>query len=134
MLDWVSQDPGPSASVLEGLFFDRIAPTHAERRTIETRALVLGHDRDPIHPFSDADELVAELRNARIVRARSLLELRVRPQRLTGEIGRFLDDCWRPAPARGRRSSAGARSRKSAGSGRSGRTPARSTRVRRASA
>ena len=26
MLDWVSQDPKPSASVLQGLFFGRVAP------------------------------------------------------------------------------------------------------------
>ncbi len=133
MLDWVSQDPGPSACVLEGLFFDRIAPTHAERRTIETPALVLGHDRDPIHPFSDADELVGELRNARIVRARSLLELRLRPERLTGEIGGFLDECWRPAAA-GRRSGSRQRSRKDASGARNGRSSARPARARRASA
>jgi len=134
VLDWVSQDPEPSAAVLQGLFFDRIAPTHAERSTIETPTLVLGHDRDPIHPFSDADELVGELRNARIVRASSLLELRLRPERLTGEIGRFLDDCWRPAAARKRRSSARQGSRKAAGSGRNGRPVARPARARRASA
>ncbi len=33
MLDWVAQDPKPSASVLQGLFFGRVAPPADERRT-----------------------------------------------------------------------------------------------------
>src|SRR6185369_2539887 len=52
-LDWISRDPAPSAAVLQGLFFGRVAPPRSERARIETPALVLGHPRDPIHPFSD---------------------------------------------------------------------------------
>jgi pimeloyl-ACP methyl ester carboxylesterase len=109
VLDWVSQDPGPSAAILQGLFFGRIAPPREERGRIETEALVIGHGRDPIHPFSDSDMLVRELPNGRLLEASSILELRLAPDRLTGEIGRFIDECWRPvkAPvARGRRASA----------------------------
>jgi pimeloyl-ACP methyl ester carboxylesterase len=95
-LDWLSQDPGPSGAVMQGLFFGRTAPPRSERALIETRTLVIGHPRDPIHPFSDADELARELRNARLVDANSILELRLAPERLTGEIARFIDDCWRP--------------------------------------
>src|SRR5204862_1962042 len=95
-LDWISQDPGPSSAVLQGLFFGRIAPPRSERALIETRTLVIGHPRDPVHPFSDADELARELRNARLVDANSILELRIAPERLTNEIARFIDECWRP--------------------------------------
>jgi pimeloyl-ACP methyl ester carboxylesterase len=105
-LDWVSQDPGPSSAVLQGLFFGRAAPPRAERAEMETRALVLGHPRDPIHPFSDADMLVRELPRARLVEATSILELRLSPERLTGEITAFLDECWRPAAAKRRRRAA----------------------------
>jgi pimeloyl-ACP methyl ester carboxylesterase len=56
-LDWVSQDPAPSAAVLQGLFFGRTAPHRTERKTFEAPALVLGHPRDAIHPFSDAKML-----------------------------------------------------------------------------
>ena len=98
-LDWISQDPAPSAAVLQGLFFGRVAPPRSERSRIETRALVIGHGRDPIHPFSDSDMLVRELRNGRLIEANSILELRLAPARLTGEIARFLDECWR-RPAR----------------------------------
>jgi pimeloyl-ACP methyl ester carboxylesterase len=104
-LDWVSQDPKPSASVLQGLFFGRAAPPTSERRRIEQPMLVIGHDRDPIHPFQDSDMLVREVSNARLVRARSILELRLTPERLTGEIVRFVERCFR----RGGRREAGRR-------------------------
>jgi pimeloyl-ACP methyl ester carboxylesterase len=112
-LDWISQDPGPSSAVIQGLFFGRTAPPRSERALIETRTLVIGHPRDPIHPFSDADELARELRNARIVDASSILELRLAPERLTNEIGRFIDECWRPTAAERRGAS---RSRTGTGS------------------
>jgi pimeloyl-ACP methyl ester carboxylesterase len=99
-LDWVGQDPGPSAAVLQGLFFGRIAPPSAERRRLETPALVFGHARDPIHPFNDADTLVRELPNGRLVEANSMIEFRFTPDRLTDELARFLDECWRPTAAR----------------------------------
>jgi len=94
-LDTIRQDPGPSAAVLHGLFFGRTAPHKSERRQIAAPALVIGHERDPVHPFSDSDALVAELPNGRLVQASSILELRLTPERLTGEIGDFLDRCWK---------------------------------------
>lgn len=101
MLDIVRQDPEPSAAILQGLFFHRIAPPTEVRRSLEQPALIIGHDRDPIHPFSDADALVGEMPNAHLVRARSILELRLSPDRLTHEIADFLDDLWhgRPRPS-----------------------------------
>jgi pimeloyl-ACP methyl ester carboxylesterase len=105
MLDWISQDPGPSAAVMQGLFFGRVAPHRDLRRTFEAPALVIGHHRDPIHPFSDAGMLADELPNGRLLNANSIVELRTRPQRLTAEIADFVDACWtlRPAQASPRR-------------------------------
>jgi hypothetical protein len=60
---------------------------------------VIGHRRDPVHPFSDAGLLAEELPNCRLLEASSILELRVAPERLTSEIADFLDECWRPRPA-----------------------------------
>jgi pimeloyl-ACP methyl ester carboxylesterase len=113
LLDWVSQDPKPSASVLQGLFFGRVAPPSEERRRMKQRTLVIGHYRDPVHPFSDSDMLVRELPNARLVEASSILELRLTPERLTAEITDFVDACFR-AQARGggRSRSAGSKSRR----------------------
>jgi pimeloyl-ACP methyl ester carboxylesterase len=95
-LDLVRQDPGPGGALLQGLFFGRIAPHRNERRTFEVPTLVLGHRRDPVHPFSDAGMLAEEMPNARLLEANSLLELRMHPERLTGEIAAFLDDVWSP--------------------------------------
>jgi pimeloyl-ACP methyl ester carboxylesterase len=102
-LDAAAQDPGPSSAVLQGLFFGRVAPPREERRLIGTPALVFGHPRDPVHPFSDSDMLVREMPNAKLVEAESIVELRMRPERLTSEIARFLDERWRPASAKASR-------------------------------
>jgi len=99
LLDWVSQDPKPSASVLQGLFFGRVAPPREERARLSAPALVIGHPRDPIHPFSDSDMLVRELPDARLVEAGSILELRLTPERLTGEIVEFVQGCFAPPKA-----------------------------------
>jgi pimeloyl-ACP methyl ester carboxylesterase len=93
-LDAMAQDPGPSAAILQGIIFGRTAPHRTQRRTFEAPALVIGHPRDPIHPFSDADMLAAELPNARLIDANSIIELRVRPARLTAKIAEFVDECW----------------------------------------
>jgi pimeloyl-ACP methyl ester carboxylesterase len=121
--DWLSQDPGPSAAALQGIFFGRIAPHRAERRTFEAPALVIGHPRDPVHPFSDADMLAAELPNGRLLNAESLVELRTRPERLTGEIAAFVDACWKTA--RVRRAGAAGRRRRSPGRSGASARPAR---------
>jgi pimeloyl-ACP methyl ester carboxylesterase len=91
-LDWVRQRPGPSGAVLEGLLLGETAPHREERRRIEQPALVVGHPRDPLHPFSDSGMLVEELANARLVEASSVFEWRLRPQRLTAELAAFLDE------------------------------------------
>lgn len=100
MLDLVRQEPGPGGALLQGLFFGRIAPPHAERKTFVAPTLVLGHGRDPVHPFSDAGMLAQEMPNARLLEAESLIELRIKPQRLTNEIGDFLDRVWKPTRTR----------------------------------
>jgi pimeloyl-ACP methyl ester carboxylesterase len=121
MLDWVSQDPKPSASVLQGLFYGRVAPPREERAKMSQPTLVIGHYRDPIHPFSDSDMLVRELPNARLVQASSILELRLTPERLTSEIVGFVERCFRPPRA------AGTRRRTTSGRGRTTRARRPST-------
>jgi pimeloyl-ACP methyl ester carboxylesterase len=99
LLDTVRQEPAASAAVLQGIFSGRTAPHRSERRTFASPALVIGHHRDPVHPFSDAGLLADELPNARLLEASSILELRIAPERLTDEIADFIDGCWRPRPA-----------------------------------
>jgi pimeloyl-ACP methyl ester carboxylesterase len=109
VLDSIAQDPGPSGAVLQGILFGRTAPDRETRQSFQAPALVIGHPRDPVHPFSDADMLAAELPNARLIDANSIVELRVSPERLTGKIAAFLDECWGDSAAGsgGRRARAG---------------------------
>jgi hypothetical protein len=65
-------------------------------------ALIVGHRRDPIHPAADAAMLADELPNARFVRARSILEWRLWPERLNHEAAEFAQEVW-SQPTRRRR-------------------------------
>jgi pimeloyl-ACP methyl ester carboxylesterase len=103
VLDLVRQDPGPGGALIQGLYFGRVAPHRTERREFKMPALVLGHRRDPVHPFSDAGMLAEELPNARLIEADSLIELRTKPERLTGELADFLDEVWAAKPRRAKK-------------------------------
>ena len=80
--------------MLEGLLLGETAPPREQRRLIDRPALVVGHQRDPLHPFSDSGMLLEELPRARLVEANSILEWRTRPGRLNAELARFLDEVW----------------------------------------
>jgi pimeloyl-ACP methyl ester carboxylesterase len=101
-LDVMRQPPGTSGAVLQGLFFGHVAPHRDVRRTFTAPALVIGHHRDPVHPFSDAGMLAGELPNARLCEASHILELRFNPERLSGEIADFVKECWTPRVQRER--------------------------------
>jgi pimeloyl-ACP methyl ester carboxylesterase len=83
--------PEVTMAILHGVMVGPVAPTVDERRRVTAPALVLGHRGGFIHPFSDAAHLAAELPAGRLLPTRTLLELRVRPRRLLGEIDRFLE-------------------------------------------
>jgi pimeloyl-ACP methyl ester carboxylesterase len=93
-LDWVRQRPGPSRAVLEGLLLGETAPHREERVKIAQPTLIVGHPRDPLHPFSDSGMLAEELPHARLVEANSLLEWRLSPERLNAELEAFLEEVW----------------------------------------
>jgi pimeloyl-ACP methyl ester carboxylesterase len=94
VVDFVRRDPGASLAVLDGITFGRIAPPIEERRRIAQPTLVIGHPKDPIHPFSDADRTARELPRARLLEAISIAEWRVRPGRLNAALCNFLDEVW----------------------------------------
>jgi pimeloyl-ACP methyl ester carboxylesterase len=91
-LDWVRQRPGPSGAVLEGLLLGETAPHREQRQKIKQPALIVGHPRDPVHPFSDSGMLAEELKNGRLVEANSILEWRLSPKRLNAELATFLEE------------------------------------------
>jgi hypothetical protein len=96
-LDVLRQRPGPSLSVLEGLMLGETCPRSVERRGIEHPALIVGHPNDPLHPFGDAGMLAGELANARKIDADSILEWRLKPDRLNTALADFLDEVWADA-------------------------------------
>jgi pimeloyl-ACP methyl ester carboxylesterase len=102
-----SLPPELLSSILHGVLVGPVAPTLDQREAIEAPTLVLAHRFDLIHPFDDAVNLAAQVRDGRLVRARSPLELRLQPERLTTEIVSFLDEVWAPDRTGGRRAPAG---------------------------
>lgn len=94
LLDFARRDPATSLAILDGLTFGRTAPPADVRRKIPHPALIVGHPKDPIHPFSDADMTARELPGARLLKARAIWEWRLMPRRLTDELCDFLDEVW----------------------------------------
>jgi pimeloyl-ACP methyl ester carboxylesterase len=92
VLEAASLAPETMAAVLHGVLVGPVAPTQEQRRAITAPTLVLAHRNDLIHPFDDAENLVGQLPHGALVRARSPLELRLRPQRLTRELVDFLGE------------------------------------------
>jgi pimeloyl-ACP methyl ester carboxylesterase len=109
-----AQPPELLSSILHGVLVGPVAPTLDQREAIEAPTLVLAHRFDLLHPFDDAVNLAAQVRDGRLVRARSPLELRLQPERLTTEIVSFLDEVWAPGRTGERRATAG-RSQRSGG-------------------
>jgi pimeloyl-ACP methyl ester carboxylesterase len=91
-LGTLSMEPEAIAAILHGILVGPVAPEIEERRAIAAPTLIIGHENDLIHPFSDAENLAQQLPHARLVQARSMVELRLRPERLTREIVHFLDE------------------------------------------
>lgn len=92
--DTLEQRPAAMAALLHGVLFARIAPPRSTRRQITTPTLVIGHQGDPIHPFGDADTLAVDMPNAEFVQARSPVELRADPRRITEAIADFIERCY----------------------------------------
>lgn len=93
----LSLQPEQAAAVLQGILVGPIAPTVEERSAITAPTLILAHRADLLHPLSDASDLAREMPSARLLRASSPLELRLRPERLTAELAEFLDKVWADA-------------------------------------
>ncbi len=101
VLDTMLQRPRPMSAAVHGLFFGRVAPPRKDRMRITAPALVIGHPHDPIHLAADALMLAEELPNATHLAASSILEWRLRPQRLDDEATTFARAVWGEGPAVG---------------------------------
>jgi pimeloyl-ACP methyl ester carboxylesterase/acyl-CoA-binding protein len=89
-LNAAAQDPEAIRAILHGVLVGPVVPPRRLRRRIEAPTLVIGHTGDWLHNLEDSRALAEELPNARLLTARSILELRTRPGRLMPEIIGFL--------------------------------------------
>ncbi len=105
VLDTCDQRPAAMAALLHGLFFGRAAPSARERRAITVPALVVGHPGDLMHSVADARMLAEELPRGSFVKARSVVEWRLAPERLDRAAVGLATGCWK-TPRRGRRAGA----------------------------
>lgn len=85
-----STEPEVVNAVLHGCLVGPVVPPSRIRRGMATPTLIIGHGRDPLHELRDARSLAEEMGNARLLEARSILELRARPDRLWRGIRPFL--------------------------------------------
>ncbi len=97
LMHGASLPPDIFAAILHGVLVGPVVPTVEQREAIEVPTLVLAHSNDLIHPFNDAVNLAKQIPEAQLLRARSPLELRLRPERLTDSITSFLVDTWADA-------------------------------------
>jgi pimeloyl-ACP methyl ester carboxylesterase len=91
-LDAASLPPDVISAILHGILVGPIAPTYDSRAELDLPVLVIGHQADLIHPFSDADKLSRQIPGARLVRGVLPFGMRFFPKRMLGEIEAFLDD------------------------------------------
>lgn len=92
LLNLLSMAPEELGAVLHGILVGPVVPELAARRAMTMPALIIGHTGDFLHPFDDAAALARQLPNAKFIEARSILELRTRPERMLPEIVRFFTE------------------------------------------
>jgi pimeloyl-ACP methyl ester carboxylesterase/acyl-CoA-binding protein len=90
VLNAAAQDPEAIRSILHGVLVGPVVPPRRLRRKIDVPVLVIGHAGDWLHNLEDSRALAEELPNGKLVTAKSILELRLRPERLMPEILTFL--------------------------------------------
>jgi len=89
-LNAAAQDPEAIRAILHGVLVGPVVPPRRLRRKIAAPTLVIGHTGDWLHNLEDSRALAEEIPNARLLTAKSILELRTKPERLMPEILTFL--------------------------------------------
>jgi pimeloyl-ACP methyl ester carboxylesterase len=83
-------DPEAIRAILHGVLVGPIVPSLRRRRHIRQPVLVIGHAGDPMHALADARAMRRHMPNAEVLIARSMIELRTKPERLRPAILDFL--------------------------------------------
>lgn len=92
VMNLLSMSPEELGAVLHGILVGPVVPELAARRAINVPTLIIGHPGDFLHPFDDAEALSRQIPGARFLAAKSILELRTKPQRLLPDIVRFFTE------------------------------------------
>jgi pimeloyl-ACP methyl ester carboxylesterase len=77
-------------AILHGVMVGPIVPSMRRRRFIQQPVLVIGHAGDPMHALADARAMRRHMPDVEVLVARSMLELRLKPERLRPQIIAFL--------------------------------------------
>jgi pimeloyl-ACP methyl ester carboxylesterase len=104
----LAESPAAGAAVIEGLLAEAERDRWSDVEKCRVPAMVIAHALDPLHAFADAHEVAKRLPRGELVRAYSILELRIRPKRLVAIAGRFFEQAFAEVerPVRKRRSRA----------------------------
>lgn len=95
----ITQEPEDIASIIHGVLVGPVVPPRRQRRKLDMPTMIIAHGGDWLHNIEDAQVLEHELPNAQLHIARSVLELRTKPQRLMPRILEFLEHAEPPASA-----------------------------------
>ena len=90
LLNAASLPPAVMTAVLHGVLVGPVVPPQRVRRSLAMPTLIIGHAHDRLHSLRDARTLAEELPNVRLATARSILELRLNPDRLWPDIADLL--------------------------------------------
>lgn len=90
-------EPEVIRAILHGVLVGPIVPSMRQRKLVHQPALVIGHTGDPMHALADARAMRRYMPNAEVLVARSILELRTKPERLRPKILDFLQNLPREA-------------------------------------
>lgn len=82
----LSQQPEDIAAIIHGVLVGPVVPPRRERVKLDMPTMIIAHGGDWLHNLEDARILSKELPNAQLHIARSMLELRWKPQRLMPKI------------------------------------------------
>lgn len=86
----LTQEPEDIAAIIHGVLVGPVVPPRRVRRELEMPTMIIGHGGDWLHNLEDAQVLQRELPNAELEVARSMVELRLKPQRLLPKILDFM--------------------------------------------
>lgn len=83
-------EPEVICAILHGVLVGPIVPSMRRRQLIHQPVLAIGHVGDPMHALADARAMRRHMPDVEVLVAQSMLELRLRPERLRPRILEFL--------------------------------------------